>query len=88
MTIAVSTCLCVVIILIITPAMIYWSRKNFVCERRTKEREVPVMLNVVEMKTCSNGLWDSDIVAKIGGLGVCPTRLTIEKDIGEGPLPK
>ena len=90
MAIAVPTCLCVVIIFIITPAMVYWCRKHFACEcayqRRTKEREVPVMQNVVEMKTCSNELWDSGIVAEIGGLGVCPTRLTIEKDIGEGPF--
>ncbi|XP_065835232.1 tyrosine-protein kinase receptor UFO-like isoform X2 [Oscarella lobularis] len=36
------------------------------------------------MRTSTSSVWDSEIVAEIGDLGVCPTRLTVEKDIGEG----
>ena len=75
MAIAVLTTLCAMTVLTIAIAIL--CKKRVVCKR-------PIAQDVVEMKTCSKIFWDSEIVAKIGDLGVCPSRLAVEKEIGEG----
>ena len=92
MFIAVATSLCTLLVLIITIQIVIWCNKRLTCKctykRRTTEGHVPITQNVVEMQTCLNKVWDSDIVTEIGDLGICPTRLVVEKDIGEGQLIK
>ena len=71
-------------VFILTPPIVIWCKKRFACtfQRRTKEEQTPI--TDIEMRTSTSSVWDSEIVAEIGDLGVCPTRLTVEKDIGEG----
>ena len=76
--IAVATTLFAVMVLAI-PTVI-WCKKR----RRTLNRQEANTQIVVQMHTCSKKLWDSEIVAEIGDLGVCPSRLVVEKEIGVG----
>ena len=76
-------------VMIFTPLIVIWCKKRFACEctcqRHTTEDQMSVAQSAVEMQRyASNELQDSDIAAEIGDLGICPTRLKVEKDIGEG----
>ncbi|XP_065835531.1 uncharacterized protein [Oscarella lobularis] len=85
-TISVLTTAVIVLMPIIILSTVIWCKKRFTfdctCKRHKTERLLPFTEN--EKQTCSNELWDSEIIAEIGNLGICPTRLTVEKDIGEG----
>lgn len=75
--------------MILTPPILIWCKKRFACEctcqLQTTEDQMPVEQSAVEMQCHTpNELQDSDIAAKIGDLNICPTRLKVEKDIGEG----
>ena len=75
--------------MILTPPIVIFCKKRFACEctwqRHTTEDQMSVAQSAVEMQSyASNELQDSDIAAEIGDLSICPTRLKVVKDIGEG----
>ncbi|XP_065835753.1 tyrosine-protein kinase receptor TYRO3-like [Oscarella lobularis] len=87
--IAVPTTLCAMMAMILTPPIVIFCKKRFACEctwqRHTTEDQMSVAQSAVEMQSyASNELQDSDIAAEIGDLSICPTRLKVVKDIGEG----
>ena len=77
-SVIVLTVLCTVAILVIL---------IIVSKRYIKSRQEPVMVEPasLEMQNPSfEGSWDSAAIANIRSLAVCPSRLTLEKEIGEG----
>ena len=68
-------------LLIVAILVVLWRKKHVVWRRRAPKTHEPIEL---ELQTSANKLWDSEMVTEIGNFRVCPRRLIVEKDIGEG----
>ena len=68
-------------LLIVAILVALWRKKYVVWRRRAPKTHEPIEL---ELQTSANKLWDSEMVTKIGNFRVCPKRLIVENDIGEG----